>query len=83
MRTVNDDAVHKTIEDASSSHPRFSQWWEALLWRIERRPESGVAGANGSYVYKQKRVKPNDPDIVVVYEFDNHSVTIHAMRLVS
>jgi hypothetical protein len=83
MRTVIcEDAVTRVLKEAESRHPKIHDLWDALEWRIARRPESGVAVTGQYYIYKQQRVRTDHPDLVVVYEFDNNTVTVYSLRIV-
>jgi hypothetical protein len=83
MRDVNPgDAALKALADATVQYPQIQSRWEALCWRIAKRPETGVSVNSQFYTYKQQRVRSTDPDLLIVYEFDNNSVTIHMLRII-
>jgi hypothetical protein len=83
MRTVIcEDAVTRVLDQARPQHPQLGDLWDALEWRIAKRPETGVPVTAQFYVYRQHRVKNEHPDLVILYEFDDHSVTIYTLRII-
>lgn len=74
--------VSSALDNASHIYPRLDHQWLALEWTICRRPEAGVAVRFDFFVYRQKGVGSGNPDIVIVYKFDDRRVTIYEVRFV-
>jgi hypothetical protein len=84
MRTViTENEVSNQVAACSNRYPRIYQQFEALEWRLAHKPESGIAVGNGYFAYRQSRVLSTLPDLTVLYEYDDHRVSILFIRIIA
>ena len=82
MRTVVTEARVSAILDTTALiHPRVHEQYEALEWKLARKPEGGVA-LDGFWLYRQGRVSSAMPELTVLYTYDPNSVNIVSIRVV-
>ena len=85
LRTICEDkSVSQTIDEAIKLSPRIEEAFDGLKWRLAREPENGVKlqGTNPEkYLFKITPLIKNIPSITVLYEFNNHTVTILSIRI--
>lgn len=80
LRTICENKlVSQKIDEAIKLFPRIEEAFEGLKWRLAREPENGIKilGTNPEkYLFKITPSRNNIPSITILYEFDNHKVTI-------
>lgn len=85
LRTIiESDTTQKTIDKLITQHPRLEDVYEALKWRLSRRPESGTLVKivkNPYWVIKSSNDFEIDdiPMLKILYSFDDKEVEIHAI----
>lgn len=82
LRTIiESDTTQKTIDKLITQHPRLEDVYEALKWRLSRRPESGTLVKNSYWVIKSSNDFEIDdiPMLKILYSFDDKEVWIHAI----
>lgn len=80
MRAIcEQESVTKSV---TSARGRFKRIDEGLQWRLSRDPHAGHEVQPGFYMYKQAGLPSvGVPTLTVLYEFDDHTVTIRGIRI--
>lgn len=83
MRAVcEQESVTQSITRARGQFKRIDEAYEGLQWRLSRDPHAGHEVQPGFYMYKQAGLPSvGVPTLTVLYEFDDHTVTIRGIRI--
>jgi hypothetical protein len=84
MRTVREEPdVTAAVDDACERWSRAQDAWDVISWVISRDPTCGVPLTEGgqarAFVYEGSWAHEM-PTIVVIYDVDDHYVTIREAR---
>lgn len=82
LRTVTEEnEVQKTIDKLIAQHPRLEDVYEALKWRLSKRPESGTLIEEPYWILKSSNdfEIDNIPMIKTLYSFNDEEVIIHSI----
>jgi hypothetical protein len=82
MRTVvTESRVSALLDTTSLIYPRIQEQYEALEWKLARKPEGGVP-LKDHWIYRQGRVRSDMPELTVLYTYDIDTVNIISIRVV-
>jgi hypothetical protein len=84
MRTVREEPdVSEAVEDACEQWARAQEAWDVICWVLARDPTCGVPLSEGgqarAFTYEGS-LAHEMPTILVIYDVDDHYVTIHEAR---
>lgn len=81
---VEEDSVQDAVDGARGQFPRVDDVFEALKWRLARRPDSGTQiDSRGTYLLKTADICVDGaPVLTGMYTFDDDQVTLLAIRIV-
>jgi hypothetical protein len=85
FKIVIGELADKQLDREFSRRERFQNLWEAIYWRLQRKPESGAAVPGlpeGYYLAKTPYWAPGGlPSLSVVYQIIDDEVHVISMRL--
>jgi len=83
-QVVEDNEVVDTIDVGCRASHRLRDAWDALIWLLARKPEIGQRLGLGDRICIHKQagsIIPMIPEITVLYEYDDDTVEIRAVKL--
>jgi len=85
-RTVAvEDEVTKSIQNAKGNFKRVEEVYDALVWRLARKPDSGTEISNeGHHLIKTADLAVEGvPVIAALYTFTEHQVDILSIKIMA
>lgn len=82
FRTVTEDnVVQRTIDSLIIQHPRLEDVYDALKWRLSKKPESGTLIEEPYWILKSSNDFEIDdiPMLKILYSFNDKEAIIHAI----
>lgn len=74
--------VTEIIDAESAIHPRLTESFEGLEWRLCRAPETGYQIDDRHYIYRQEGdTRMNYPGLLVLYTFTDDEVYLLAVQV--